>query len=85
MIKIILIEHLFYIVIIGILTILLYLCRTNICNMAICIKPVPTLHGRVAAKFDSMATHNESKRATVDFTRQVRIARAILEKSKLKR
>lgn len=52
--------------------------------MAIYIKPVPTLHGKVAERFNKTAKENATmKRATVDFTKQVKIARAILEKSKI--
>jgi hypothetical protein len=52
--------------------------------MAIYIKPVPTLHGRVAERFNRIAAQNATeKRASIDFTKQVKIARAILEKSKL--
>jgi hypothetical protein len=53
--------------------------------MAIFIKPVPTLRGSVAANFGKKAAACVSKRATIDFTAQVKVARAILEKSKLKR
>ena len=53
--------------------------------MAIFIKPVPTLRGSVAANFDKKAAACACKRATIDFTAQVKVARAILEKSKLKR
>ncbi len=51
--------------------------------MAIYIKPIPTLHGDVAANFDKLATKSASERATVDFTKQVSVARAILKKAKL--
>ena len=51
--------------------------------MAIYIKPVPTLRGYVADKFNRMAERNAtSKRASVDFTEKVKTTRAILEKSK---
>jgi len=54
--------------------------------MAIYIKPVPTLYGKVAETFNGIATQNATeKRASVDFTKQVRVARAILEKSKIQK
>lgn len=52
--------------------------------MAIYIKPVPTLRGKVAEKFNQTAMQNATvKRASVDFTKQVETARAILAKSKI--
>lgn len=51
--------------------------------MAVYIKPVPTLYGRAAENFNRKADLNaKTRRASVDFTKQVEIARAILEKSK---
>lgn len=35
--------------------------------MAIYIKPIPTLTGKVAEKFEKIARENEKKRGTVDF------------------
>lgn len=52
--------------------------------MAIDIKPVPTLHGKPAARFIKEADKNASqRRASIDFTKQVAKARAILKRSKL--
>ena len=51
--------------------------------MAIGIKDIPTLHGRVASRFSKTAADNERKRASVNFTTQVKIAQAILKKSKI--
>ena len=39
--------------------------------MAIYIKPIPTLTGKVAEKFEKIARENEKKRGTVDFSREV--------------
>ena len=46
--------------------------------MAIYIKPIPTLTGKVAEKF-------EKKRGTVDFSREVEMTKRILEKSNLRK
>ena len=43
--------------------------------MAIYIKPIPTLTGKVAEKFEKIARENEKKRGTVDFSREVEIDR----------
>ena len=51
--------------------------------MAISIKIIPTLRGRVASRFCKTAAENEKKRASVNFTTQVKIAKAILRKSKV--
>ena len=50
--------------------------------MAIYIKPIPTLTGKVAEKF---ARENEKKRGTVDFSREVEMTKRILEKSNLRK
>ncbi len=52
--------------------------------MVISIKIIPTLHGRVASRFNEAAVENEKKRASVNFTAQVKIAQAIFKKSKFK-
>lgn len=51
--------------------------------MAIYIKNIPTLKGRPAKKFAEKATQNEQKRASVDFSEQVNIARSIIMSSRL--
>ncbi len=51
--------------------------------MSLPIKSIPTLQGDSAKEFLEKADQNKKKRATVDFTEQLKIARAILEKSKL--
>ena len=51
--------------------------------MAIYIKPIPTLTGKVAEKFEKIARENEKKRGTVDFSREVEMTKRILEKSNL--
>lgn len=53
--------------------------------MAIYIKPIPTLTGKVAEKFEKMARKNESRRGTVDFSREVEMTKKILEKSNLRK
>ncbi|WP_300726663.1 hypothetical protein [uncultured Bacteroides sp.] len=50
--------------------------------MAIFIKTLPTLEGKVADRFYKKAAQAESKRASVDFSREVQMTRAILAKSK---
>ena len=53
--------------------------------MAVYIKPIPTLTGKVAEKFEKIARENEKKRGTVDFSREVEMTKRILEKSNLRR
>lgn len=53
--------------------------------MAVYIKPIPTLTGKVAEKFEKNARENEAKRGTVDFSREVEMAKRILEKSNLRK
>lgn len=50
--------------------------------MAIYIKPIPTLTGKVAEKFERIARENEAKRGTVDFSRQREAFYRIMERSK---
>lgn len=50
--------------------------------MAIAIKNIPPLKGKEAKRFVDAAETAERNRATVDFSKQVLIARSILEKSK---
>jgi hypothetical protein len=50
--------------------------------MAITIKTIPTLKGESAVDFEKRAENKSKKRATIDFSKQARIAMAILEKSK---
>jgi hypothetical protein len=51
--------------------------------MAIAIKSIPTLKGEDAKRFNEKADRAYNKRATVDFSKQAKIARAILEKAKM--
>lgn len=51
--------------------------------MAIAIKSIPTLKGKEARSFNKKADAAFSKRATIDYSKQGRIARAILEKAKM--
>ena len=51
--------------------------------MAIAIKSIPTLKGNDARSFIRAANEAESKRATIDFSRQAKTARSILGKAKM--
>lgn len=53
--------------------------------MAIYIKPVPTLTGKVAKAFEKTARENEAQKGTVDFSREVAMTRRILERSNLRK
>lgn len=50
--------------------------------MGIYIKPIPTLTGEVAEKFERIARENEAKRGSVDFSRQMESYYRIMENSK---
>jgi hypothetical protein len=53
--------------------------------MAIAIKDIPTLKGKDAKQFVEKAEKNlNENRNTIDFTKQVEMAKRILEKVKLK-
>lgn len=71
----------------------LYLCTINPSHvylrtyqknitMAIYIKPIPVLTGKVAELFEKFAHENEAKRESVDFTQQREAMQIILERSK---
>jgi hypothetical protein len=51
--------------------------------MAIAIKSIPTLKGNDAKSFVRAASKAESKRATIDYSRQAKTARSILGKAKM--
>ena len=51
--------------------------------MAYFIKPIPTLTGDVAERFNERAAEAEANRGSVDFTEQVEVARSILEEAHL--
>lgn len=53
--------------------------------MAIYIKPIPTLTGKVAEKFEKAARESEAKRGSVDFSREAAMTRKILEKSNIRK
>lgn len=53
--------------------------------MAIYVKPIPTLSGKVAENFEKVARENEAKRRTIDFSQEVEMTKRILEKSNLRR
>ena len=68
----------------------LYFCKIeqehNILNkkiMAIEIKSIPVLHGEAAARFVEAADEALEKRGSIDFSKQVAKARAILKRSRL--
>lgn len=52
--------------------------------MAIAIKSIPVLKQRTAKDFVKKANDSLSRRASVDFSKQVVSAKRILEKAKLK-
>jgi len=52
--------------------------------MAIAIKSIPTLKNETAKTFVEKAEKQVAKRATVDFSKQMKSAEAILIKSKLR-
>jgi hypothetical protein len=52
--------------------------------MAIAIKSVPVLMDDTAKKFSKKAEENKRKGAYIDFSEELKIARSILQKSKLK-
>ncbi len=62
-----------------------YLCRrknkerTNI--MALEIAAVPVLTGEASDRFDQMMEQSEQRRGSVDFSREINEARAILSKA----
>lgn len=49
--------------------------------MALPIASVPVLKGNAADRFDDLLAVSESKRGQTDFSRQIIIARKILEKA----
>ena len=51
--------------------------------MAYYIKPIPTLTGEVAQRFNERAAEAEANRGSVDFSNQIEIARSILAKAHL--
>ena len=52
-------------------------------NMAIDIKTIPVLHGEPASRFVKAADEALMKRGTIDFSKQIAKARAILNRSSL--
>lgn len=51
--------------------------------MAYYIKPIPTLTGEVAQRFNERAAEAEEKRGSIDFTDKVEAMRAMLREAKL--
>lgn len=51
--------------------------------MAYYIKPIPTLTGEVAQRFNDRAAEVEANPGSIDFTEQVKIARKILAEAHL--
>lgn len=52
--------------------------------MALAIKSIPPVTGKDAERFIQAAEKAEKNRASIDFTEQSKITRAILEKSRKK-
>jgi hypothetical protein len=52
--------------------------------MAIAIKSIPTLTGKVAEAFVRKATTTAKRKGSIDFSKQVLTANKILEKAKMK-
>lgn len=48
--------------------------------MAVYIKPIPVLTGKVAEKFEKAARESEAKKGTVDFSKEMEMTRQILAK-----
>ena len=61
-----------------------YFINSNFLAMATAIKSVPVLLDDTAVKFTKNADENKRKGAYVDFSEELKIARRILQKSKLK-
>lgn len=51
--------------------------------MAYYIKPIPTLTGEVAQRFNELAAEAEANRGSIDFSEQVETMRKILAEAKL--
>lgn len=51
--------------------------------MAYYIKPIPTLTGEVAQRFNERAAEVEANRGSIDFSEQVETMRRILAEAKL--
>jgi len=51
--------------------------------MAYYIKPIPTLTGEVAQRFNERAAEAEANRGSIDFTEQAETMRKILAEAKL--
>lgn len=48
--------------------------------MAVYIKSIPVLTGKVAEKFEKAARESEAKRGSVDFSKEVEMTKCILAK-----
>jgi len=51
--------------------------------MALPIRSIPVLEGEVARRFEREARKAEKERGTIDISENVKVFRAIMEKSKL--
>ncbi len=51
--------------------------------MAISIRPIPILKGKIAERFVNIANRSKSSKQTVDFTKEVKTAGRILSKAKI--
>jgi hypothetical protein len=52
--------------------------------MASSIKSIPTLNGKAASSFQNKVEASQSKKATVDFSKQIKSSANILAKAKLR-
>ena len=56
----------------------------KIISMSIKIRIIPTLKGRSAERFTRFVSQNVQNRGSVDFSKEVKMAQHILEKSEFK-
>lgn len=61
----------------------IFAAKKKLKHMAYYIKPIPTLTGDVAQRFNERAAEAEANRGSVDFTEQVETMRKILKEAKL--
>lgn len=48
--------------------------------MAIAIRPIPTLYGEDAERFDKLVCEAEEKKASIDITNNIRLVKEFLRK-----
>lgn len=54
--------------------------RKKIKDMAIAIRPIPTLYGEDAERFDQMVCEAEEKKANIDISNNIRLVKEFLRK-----